>query len=663
MDTESHLSTTVFNVKSYGAKGDGVTDDRLAIQKAVDAASLSGGGVVYIPKGEYRVSGTGDASDGAIQLKSNITLQGDGMGQTTLKLVDGSSDKVTGIVRTESGKVTENVTIKDLTIDGNKAMTTGEVDGIFTGVTPGSTLADKNITITRVEIQNVSRYGFDPHEQTIKLTITDSVAHDNGKDGFVADFLSESTFANNVAYNNGRHGFNITTSTHDFVMENNVAYGNGVSGITVQRGSEFREWVENILIKGGSTYNNGENGILVKMSDHVTITGVQVYGNGEEGISLKGAEYVVIDGNKVSNNSQLGHNKYDEIEIREYDDRLGASKQSYDSLHNTLSNNMISSTAAVHSRWGIYEARDGSDYTTLIGNIISGTVSGTVSLTGLNSLISTTTVSPPPEPEPVINLDNDNSITGSSSNDIIYGRNGHDTLLGGEGSDTLSGDAGNDSIEGGSQDDNLSGGEGSDTVFGGSGDDSLSGGKGNDTLGGDDGNDVMYGSDGADRLFGAAGNDALNGDNGYDTILGGAGFDSLNGGANNDLLYGDADADTIYGGSGDDVLDGGSDNDLLYGDSGNDTLTGGQGNDVLSGGSGNDVIVFGKMSGKDLITDFNQTYDTLKFTDGIFTNAAQVFSAITYHGNNAMITINSSNSIMLMGITRGELSSSDFLFS
>ncbi len=46
-----------FNVKDYGATGDGSTDDTAAIQDTIDAAYAAEGGVIYFPPGVYIIGG------------------------------------------------------------------------------------------------------------------------------------------------------------------------------------------------------------------------------------------------------------------------------------------------------------------------------------------------------------------------------------------------------------------------------------------------------------------------------------------------------------------------------------------------------------------------------------------------------------------------------
>ena len=58
------------NVKSYGAKGDGTTDDATAIQSALDALSTTGG-TIYFPPGVYLIKT-------AVLFYSNQTLYFDG---------------------------------------------------------------------------------------------------------------------------------------------------------------------------------------------------------------------------------------------------------------------------------------------------------------------------------------------------------------------------------------------------------------------------------------------------------------------------------------------------------------------------------------------------------------------------------------------------------
>ena len=65
--TLAHAAPTTFNVKDFGAKGNGRSLDDDAIDKAITAASKAPGGVVVFPAGTYQSR--------SIHLKSNITLQ------------------------------------------------------------------------------------------------------------------------------------------------------------------------------------------------------------------------------------------------------------------------------------------------------------------------------------------------------------------------------------------------------------------------------------------------------------------------------------------------------------------------------------------------------------------------------------------------------------
>ena len=58
-----------YSVLNFGAVSDGKTDDTVAFQKALDAASLAGGGVVYAPRGNYFFAGH-------LDVPSDVTLKG-----------------------------------------------------------------------------------------------------------------------------------------------------------------------------------------------------------------------------------------------------------------------------------------------------------------------------------------------------------------------------------------------------------------------------------------------------------------------------------------------------------------------------------------------------------------------------------------------------------
>jgi polygalacturonase len=61
------LNAAVFDVTAFGAKGDGKTQNREAINKAIEAAAAAGGGTVEFPAGTWLT--------GSLRLRSNVTLR------------------------------------------------------------------------------------------------------------------------------------------------------------------------------------------------------------------------------------------------------------------------------------------------------------------------------------------------------------------------------------------------------------------------------------------------------------------------------------------------------------------------------------------------------------------------------------------------------------
>lgn len=61
-----YLSSETINILDRGAKGDGIKDNTVIIQKAIDDCSKTGGGTVYVPSGTYLIR--------PLEFKSNVEL-------------------------------------------------------------------------------------------------------------------------------------------------------------------------------------------------------------------------------------------------------------------------------------------------------------------------------------------------------------------------------------------------------------------------------------------------------------------------------------------------------------------------------------------------------------------------------------------------------------
>lgn len=661
-----------FYVKDYGAIANDGIDDRVAIQKALNAAAAAGGGTVVLDKGVYDLTGDGKTSDGCLQVRSNITLQGAGMQYsdasncTVLHVMDGSSADITGVVRTPVKEVTHDVTLTGFTIDGNRDSTAGKVDAFFCGVLPGDPRYSSNITINAVEAKDCSGYGFDPHEQTHNLTLQNSVAHGNGLDGFVADFVTGGVYENDIAFDNDRHGFNICTSSSNITLLNDTAYGNGSAGVCVQRGSDNVPWVTHVTVQGGSFHDNVREGILIKMSDSVTVKNADIFHNGRHGISVAGSTHTLISGDTIHDNSLAKAGYYDEVRIAQYDDTAGASGQIYKSASTTIDSNHIIDTNG-QAGYGVQEMADGSNHTAVTSNTIYGEHFAAIKLADPTSLASGYDSSgntahgpvviatsspdgtPPPPPPPT-------TIDGTSGNDTLTGTPGNDTIHGLGGNDTLSGLAGNDILDGGTGADTMIGSLGDDTYYVDNTSDVVveKTGEGNDTIFSSV-NFIMNSNMENLTLTGSA--ISANGSSNNNSITGNAMDNSILGASGNDKLLGMAGNDYLSGGTGNDLVDGGQGNDDLRGGDGNDTVIGGAGVDQLYGGTGTDGFIFKSLSDSgvsslaamDGIHDFNHAdgdkidlsaLGHLTFIQtSAFTHSGQGEVDYHYSGSNTIISV------------------------
>ncbi len=209
------------SVREVGAAGDGLTDDTVAIQAAIDAADS-----IYFPAGTYMVSSS-------LRIPSNRRLYGDGPASVLRK----RSQSVARVLVNADGSGNTNIVVEQLTIDGsrNSGRYIALRDAIYLTRCSGCVLDG-------VHVRNCLN------------------------DGIIVEYGSDNVVRNCTATNNAKVGIYVSGS-EKIVISDNSCQDNLVGGI----GVAATWWAS---ITGNACKGNGSYDILAgRDSRHCTFSG------------------------------------------------------------------------------------------------------------------------------------------------------------------------------------------------------------------------------------------------------------------------------------------------------------------------------------------------------------------------------------------------------
>lgn len=147
-----------FNVREFGARGDGRADDTPALLAALEACGKAGGGTVVVPAGTYLVSRR-KAESPILPVPSNTTLRGEGPASVLKFDPKVNQTNFWRMLGAPPGGC-RNVTVRDLRLDGSnthpkyeKGKTPEHNHGLFFSAPDG---VIENLTVRDLLVENFS---------------------------------------------------------------------------------------------------------------------------------------------------------------------------------------------------------------------------------------------------------------------------------------------------------------------------------------------------------------------------------------------------------------------------------------------------------------------------------------------------------------------------
>lgn len=339
-----------YNVKAYGAKGDGTTDDQAAIQSAINAAQTAGGGTVFFPNGQYIVSGTPQVTG------TNIILRG--TGNATILLGTAAMNPAgTTIGIWVNGA--SNILIEGLVIDGN--FTNIAKNGSFEAASSLWTPVINTYGAQGPKTYIMAGSGIDSttylkYRMPIRITNTSSVT------------VRGCTIQNSVSAGIIADATSVNGCTDIQIVNNRVK-------LTFDNGIYFHQGVQYATAIGNEVSDTQYNGIASIYCDHILFSNNNIRNAGPSlsdsgGIEIDGSSNCTATGNLIDSCQFYGITA---IATQETNITNGANGNQVWASNTNISNNTITNCHAndypTHNTPGVNVF--GANNTTINANMIS----------------------------------------------------------------------------------------------------------------------------------------------------------------------------------------------------------------------------------------------------------------------------------------------------
>lgn len=275
-----YLMGPVYNVRGYGARGDGMVDDTSAVMAAVNAAAANGGGIVFFPPGVYKAN---------IFLISINNIRLEGCGKSSKIVALGSGKNCLTMIECNYCSV-ENIYLYASGVDQGVDVT--KDNGIYLQKC-------NDITITKTIIENHGFSGIGTFTSN-DITIEDNLIQ-NGV-GLLSTDASDIIIGGVADYGRIK------------ILNNRCLSSGNNNGIMITADNSLHTY-KDFLVMGNKSINHKRGGILAYITltdaNHLGLQDVKfiantVEGNGRLGLYFQSVTGGVMLANKTRANLNGG---------------------------------------------------------------------------------------------------------------------------------------------------------------------------------------------------------------------------------------------------------------------------------------------------------------------------------------------------------------------